>query len=178
MLSSEVSFGILESCWVMQLGDQREETSVWLVERDMVYTLADNSSRSFHISVHLVGRDTSSFALYYLFQMFVYQKVEIVFPTGAGGTPCLPSSMITSPSVVKVEWVYLFSSVTLSCLTLCNPMDCSTTGLPVHHQLPVQIHDHWVSDTIQPSHPLLSPSSPAFNLSQQQGLFQWVSSLH
>ena len=52
--------------------------------------------------------------------------------------------------------------------------------LPVHHQLPefTQIHVHWVGDAIQPSHPLLSPSPPAFNLSQHQGLFKWVSSLH
>ena len=73
-----------------------------------------------------------------------------------------------------------FSSVTQSCPALCNPMDCSTRGLPVHHQLPecTQTHVHWVGDAIQPSHPLSSPSSPAFNLSQHQGLFQWVSSLH
>ena len=58
-------------------------------------------------------------------------------------------------------------------------MDCSTPGFPVHHQLPelAQTHVHWVGDTILPSHPLLSPS-PAFNLSQHQGLFQWISSLH
>ena len=64
-----------------------------------------------------------------------------------------------------------FSSVTRSCLTLCDPMDCSTPGLPVHHQLPelTQTHVHWVSDAIQPSHPLSSPSPPAFNLSQHQG---------
>ena len=72
-----------------------------------------------------------------------------------------------------------FSSVTQSRPTLCNPMDCSTPGLPVHHQLPefTQTHVHWVSEAIQPSHPLLSPS-PAFNLCQHQGLFQWVSSSH
>ena len=59
-------------------------------------------------------------------------------------------------------------------------MDCSTPGLPVHHQLPefTQTHVHWVSDAIQPSHPLLSPSPPAFSLSQHQGLFKSVSSLH
>ena len=69
--------------------------------------------------------------------------------------------------------------VAQSCLTLCEPMDCSTPGLPVHHQLPefIQTHVHWVSDAIQPSHPLSSPS-PAFNLSQHQGLFRWVSSPH
>ena len=61
-----------------------------------------------------------------------------------------------------------FSSAAQSCPTLCGPMDCSTPGFPVHHQLPelAQIHVHWVSDAIQPSHPLLSPSPPAFNLSQ------------
>ena len=73
-----------------------------------------------------------------------------------------------------------FSSVAQSYPTLCDPMDCSTPGLPVHHQLPefTQTHIHRVSDAIQPSHPLLSPSPPAFNLSQHQGLFQWVSSLN
>ena len=71
-----------------------------------------------------------------------------------------------------------FSSVAQLCVTLCDPTDCSTTGLPVHHQLPelAQTHAHWVSDAIQPSHPLSSPSPPAFNLSQHQGLFKWVTS--
>ena len=73
-----------------------------------------------------------------------------------------------------------FSSVTQSCLTLCDPMDCRTPGLLVHHQLSelIQTHVHWVGDIIQPSHPLLSPSPPAFNISQHQGLFQWVNSSH
>ena len=73
-----------------------------------------------------------------------------------------------------------FSSVAQSCPTLCDPMDCSTPGLPVHHQHLefAQTHVLWVSDTIQPSHPLSSLSPPAFNLSQHQGLFQWVSSSH
>ena len=64
--------------------------------------------------------------------------------------------------------------------TLERPLDCSTPGLPVHHQLPefTQTHVHWVGDAIQPSNPLSSPSIPALNLSQHQGLFQWVSSLH
>ena len=72
-----------------------------------------------------------------------------------------------------------FSLVTQSCPTLCNPMDCSMPGLPVHHQLLefTQTHVHWVRNAIQPSHPLLFPSPPAFNLSHHQGLFQWVSSL-
>ena len=72
------------------------------------------------------------------------------------------------------------SSVAQSCPTLCDPMDCSTPDLPVHHQLPEfsQTHVHWVSNAIQPSHPLSSPSPPAFNLSQHQSLFKWVSSSH
>ena len=71
-------------------------------------------------------------------------------------------------------------SVAQSCLTLCDPMNRSTPGLPVHHQLPefTQTHIHQVSDAIQPSHPLLSPSPPAPNPSQHQSLFQWVSSSH
>ena len=73
-----------------------------------------------------------------------------------------------------------FSSVTQLCPTLCNPMDCSTSGFPVLHHLPelTQTHINWVGDAIQPSHPLSSPSSPAFNLSQHQCLFQWVSASH
>ena len=73
-----------------------------------------------------------------------------------------------------------FSSVAQSCLTLCDHMDCSTPGFPVRHQLPelAQTHVHRNSDAIQLSHPLLSPSPPAFNLSKHQGLFQWVSTLH
>ena len=80
------------------------------------------------------------------------------------------------------EWrfYYQFSSVAQSCPTLCDPMNRSTPGLPVHHQLPefIQTHVHWVSDAIQPSHPLLSLSPPAPNPSQHQSLFQWVNSLH
>ena len=67
-----------------------------------------------------------------------------------------------------------FSSVAQSCLTLCDPMNCSTAGLPVHHQLleSTQTHVHCVGDAIHPSHPLSSPSPPALNLSQHQGLFR------
>ena len=72
-----------------------------------------------------------------------------------------------------------FSSIVQSFLTLCNPIDCSTPGFPVYHQFPelAQTHVHQVGDAIQPSHSLSSPSA-AFNLSQHQGLFQWVSYLH
>ena len=83
----------------------------------------------------------------------------------------------------KRLWIDLqqsVSSVAQLCPTLWDPMNCSTPGLPVHHQLPepTQTHVHWVSDAIQPSHSLLSPSPPALNLSQRQGLFKWVSSSH
>ena len=79
-------------------------------------------------------------------------------------------------------WCYIFqfSSDAQSCPTLCDPKDCSIPGLPVHHQLlePTQTHVHWISDAIQPAHPLSLPSPPALNLSQHQGLFKWVSSLY
>ena len=93
------------------------------------------------------------------------------------------SLMCCSPWDLKesdmMEWLnnnYQFSSVSQSCPTLCDPMNCSTPGLPVHHQLPefTQTHVHWVGDAIQPSHPLSSPSPSTFNLSQHQGLFKWV----
>ena len=73
-----------------------------------------------------------------------------------------------------------FSSVAQLCLTLCNSMDCRTSGFPVHHELTefTQTHVHWVDDAIQPFHLLPSPSPPTFNLSQHQGLFKWVSSSH
>ena len=72
------------------------------------------------------------------------------------------------------------SSVAQSCLILCDPMNCSMPGLPVHHKLLefTQTYAHRVGDAIQPSHPLSSPSPPASNPSQHQGLFQCVNSLH
>jgi len=73
-----------------------------------------------------------------------------------------------------------FNSVTQLCLILCHPMGCRMPSFPVHHQLPelTQTPVHQVGDAIQPSHPLLFPSPPTFNLSQNQGLFKWVSSSH
>ena len=87
-----------------------------------------------------------------------------------------PHCRITFQSEDSVQ----FSSETQSCLTLCDPMNCSMQGFPVHNQLleATQTHVHRVGDAIQPSHPLLSPSPPALNLSQHQGLFRWVSSSH
>ena len=91
------------------------------------------------------------------------------------------------PGKTGLNYIYIiniflhsFSLVAQSCPILCDPMDCSTPGLPVHHQLSefTQTHVHWVGDTIQPSHPLLPYPPPAFNLYQHQGLFKWIISSH
>ena len=75
---------------------------------------------------------------------------------------------------------FCYCSVTQLCPSLWDSMDCSTPSFPILHHLPelAKTHVHWVNDAIQPSHPLSSPSPPAFNLSQHQGLFQWIGSLH
>ena len=104
-------------------------------------------------------------------------KLEIVIPTWEG---CWDDHVGTCTEKVHANGLFQFSSVAQSCLTLCDHMNLSTPGLPVHHQLPefTQTHVHWIGDVIQPSHPLSSPSPPAPNPSQHQGLFQWVSSSH
>ena len=94
-------------------------------------------------------------------------------------TICWGSNICQTYCLV-LQWSVKFSSVIQSCPALCDPMDCSTPGLPVHHQLPelAQTHVHRVGDVIQPSHPLSPPSPPVFILSQHRGLFKWVSSSH
>ena len=79
-----------------------------------------------------------------------------------------------------IKHISSVSSVAQLWLTLCDPMDCSTPGSPVHHQRTefTQTHLNCVSDAIQPFHPLSFPSPPAFNFAQHQGLFKWVSSSH
>ena len=91
--------------------------------------------------------------------------------------PWLSSSLFKLNNFLNLSSSVHFSSITQSRLTLCDPMNCSASGFPVHHQLPefTQTHVHWVGDAIQPFHPLLSPYPPTFNPSQHQGLFQWVS---
>ena len=88
-------------------------------------------------------------------------------------------AILFTDSFIQILKRYQFSSVT-QCLTLCDPMNHSTAGLPVHHQLPefTQTHVHRVGDTIPSSHPLSSPSPLAPNPSQHQGLFQWINSSH
>ena len=87
--------------------------------------------------------------------------------------------MLFLPDMAEYNWKCLNSVQSLSCVRLCGPMNSSMPGLPVHHQLPesTQTHVHSASDAIQPSHSLLSPSPPAFNLSQHQG-FSNESALH
>ena len=120
----------------------------------------------------------------------VLAHITMTMPLSADFCPFLipPGVDCQSFQFVEINLVFAglrylsvqFSTVTQSCPTLCNSMDCSTPGFPVHHQLPelAQTHVHQVSDAIQPSHPLSSPSPPAFNLSQHQALFKWVSSSH
>ena len=98
---------------------------------------------------------------------------------GALGSPSLAGE--TCPlQIVFAMWYVQFSSVAQSCPILCNPMDYSMPGLAVLHQLLElrKSHFHLVGDSIQPFHPLSSSSPPAFNLSQHQSLFKWVSSSH
>ena len=90
------------------------------------------------------------------------------------------SRVSSNTTAQKHQFRCSVSSVTQSCPTLCNPMECRMPGFPVHHQLPefTQTYVHWIGDAIQPPHPLLSPSPPSLNLYQHQSLFKWVSSLH
>jgi len=89
------------------------------------------------------------------------------------------STVVNTLTKMRIK-MWFCSVQLLSCVRLCNPMDCGTPGLPVHHQLLelAQTHVHWIGDAIQPSQPLSPPSPPTFNLSQHQGLFQWVNSSH
>ena len=127
--------------------------------------------------------------------MPMFRVISCVIPRGCFLWPvcslgktvrlCLASFCISRPNL-SVIFIFSchhscsvqFSSVTQLCSTLCHPMNCSMPGLPVHcqHLEFTQTHVHWVSDAIKPSHPLSSPSPPALNLSQHQGLFKWISS--
>ena len=110
--------------------------------------------------------------------MHCHALLQRIYPTQGSNPHLLHCRQIINPlsHFSSVQ----FSSAAQSCPTLCNPMNHSTPGLPVHHKLleSTQTHVHRVGNAIQPSHPLLSPSPPAPNPSHHQGLFQWVSSLH
>ena len=133
---------------------------------------------------HLASESCFPFPFYFSFKILikVSESLKLSSPTKDGWVLdredrryWIPDGDESSMRDVSVQ----FSSVTQLCLTLCHPIDCSPPDLPVHYQLLefTQIHVHWVGDAIQPSHPLSSPSPPAFILSQQQGLFKWVCSL-
>ena len=118
-----------------------------------------------------------------IFQAIVLEWIAISPLRGYSQPRDQTISCISSGFFTAEPWASLgivssaeFSSVPQSCPTLCDPMDCSMPGFAVHRQPLelVQTHVHWVGDTIKPSYPLLSPSPPVFNLSQHQGLFQWV----
>ena len=129
-------------------------------------------------------------------QTHVHQVGDAIQPSHPLSSPSPPIfnpsiRVFSSESDLRTRWpkdwssvMYLlhiqFSLVAQSCPTLCDPMNRSAPGLPVHHQLPefTQTHVHRVGDAIQPSHPLSSPSPPAPNPSQHQSLFQWVNSSH
>ena len=108
----------------------------------------------------------------------LYQRMEHYTPTVLFLTSNIGKDRLSFPNFLFCS--VQFSSVTQSRPTLCDSMNRSTPGLPVHHKLPefTQTHVHWVADAIQPSHPLSSPSLPAPSPSQHQGLFQWVNSSH
>ena len=114
----------------------------------------------------------------------LYADQEAKFRTGHGTTNWFQIGKEIHQGCILSPYLFnlyaKFSSVAQSRPTLCNPMKHNTLGLPVHHQLPefTQTYVHWVGDAIQPSHPPSSPSPPALNPSQHQGLFKWVSSSH
>ena len=125
----------------------------------------------------------STFACMFVY-IFIYKNIQmstmrhahliLILRIGVNGIffPLFFCSRKLTAIIIKIN--IQFSSVAQSCPTLCNPMNRSMPGLPVHHQLPefTQTHAHRVGDAIQPSHPLSSPSPPAPNPSQHQGLFQ------
>ena len=124
----------------------------------------------------LMGCSTPGFPVYHqlleLIQTHVHWVSDAIQPSHPLSSPFLPAFNFSQHQGFSKEFFasVQFSWVTQLCLTLCDPMDSSTPSLLVHHQLPefTQTHVHWVGDAIQPSHPLLSPSPPIFNLSQHQ----------
>ena len=135
-----------------------------------------------HIHLHYMGKVvkekyTSSWWILYFLDELLYQSDLLIARTEMNFTV---SRKKHSESYLTTGTIDDGDVQSLSRNWICTPMDCSTPGFTVHHQLPdlAQTHVHWVSDAIQPSHPLSSPSPPAFSLSQHQGLFQWVSSSH
>ena len=118
-----------------------------------------------------------------LFLFLFYYKyflISLVIASGGDGIPAELLKILKDDAVKVLTPSVQFSSVAQLCPTLCDPMDCSTPGFPVDHQLPelAQTHVHPFGNAVQPTQPLSSPSPPAFNLSQHQGLFHSESVLH
>ena len=139
--------------WVQVLADKERKMKNWIITKSPTMYLSKETSYSFSVdgTVSISDRKMKLVLTWIILESLRHTELDIFW------TCC---------------WV------TQSCPTLCNPMDCSMPGFPVHHRLLefAQIHAHLISDAIQPSHPLSSPSPPAFSLSQHQGLFQWVTS--
>ena len=134
----------------------------------------------FHVLIAWLGNHQVEGAKIWLTEMCT-EHLQLSSYKTAANPPVITMAIIKNVPVGLKSFIRnIFSSVTRSCLTLRDSMDCSMPGFPVHHQFSelAQSHIHWVSDAIQPSHSLLSPSPPALNLSQHQGFFQWVSCLH
>ena len=146
--------------WVSQESHAASESSKKLLNRELIGQLPGGCHSALPPSDYIPGKDVLS-----------SNFLQTASPV-SNAYNSVPALMWAKQLLLVTFW---FSSIAQSCPTLCDPMDCSTPGLPVHHQLRelAQTHVHWVSDAIQPSHPLLSPSPPAFSLSQHQGLF-WL----
>ena len=149
-------FWFFGHCWVFQV--------CWHIE------CSTFTASSFRIWNSSAGIPSPPLALF----IVMFPKAHLTLHSRMSGSRWLITPSWLSGSLVQ------FSSVAQSCLTLCDPMNRSTSGLPVHHQLLefTQTHVHLVHDAIQPSHPRSSPSPPAPNPSQHQSLFQWVTSSH
>ena len=138
----------------------------------ITYTLSIQQWQQWHKDRKVILNFTNGSIVIHLYYVnFLYGKIPIY--------QCA-AQIICTDCGFRIELSVQFNSVAQSCPTLCNPMNHSTPSLHIHHQLPelTQTHVHLVSDDIQPSHPLSSPSPPALNTSQNQSLFQWVNSSH
>ena len=135
-----------------------------------------------HLSMDLAGLSLGLYCCTMLVQSHTHSHILNDFPPYIPNMIyiLLPEPVSTAQTAFWAPRESLSSVQSLRFVWLCHPVDCSMSGFPVHHQLLelTQTHVHAVGDAIQPSHPLLSPSPPAFNLSQNQSLFKWVRSLH
>ena len=154
-------------------------SSVWSVLKNVLCTL-ENSMNLYIYKLWIYILNIYKLK-YHTHTYITHAHIYMGFPRTWKQPRCPSADKRIRKVWTYTQWSIQFSSVQLlSCPTLCEPMNCSTPGLPVHHQLPefTQTHVHGVSDAIQPSLPLSSPSLPAPSPSQHQSLFQWVNSSH